>query len=217
MKPRIEIYPLSRRHHRFLMVIGTVLLLVAIMIGWVINEQYRFPIMGLKLAAIVIIVVGFVKKFQPKASYILTPDIFQCNHPWGHIKLSWNDILDINQVKIAQDNIQLPYVGLKLTDIDCLGEGITPRLANKLLHEQKDLAAIAVKYKQLSLDKAVINFEPFKGKHLYRGPIAAFLHRSQHLQQAYGYHVYLPADSFDRDLMAFISLLKRCTAYRHDY
>ena len=96
---------------------------------------------------------------------------------------------------------------------------INPGLANRLIHEQRPLITFAVMNQLLLLEQVQLNFEPYElpsGENV-KGPIAAFLHHTEVLQAAYGYHLYIPDTAIDRELSEFIRLLKQCKSASLDY
>lgn len=71
----------------------------------------------------------------------------------------------------------------------------------------------------LTLEQAQMNFSPYQtsSNETIKGPLAGFLHHSQVLYTAFGYHLFIPENSTDRDLDAFCQLLKRCKRSSIDY
>ncbi len=173
-------------------------------------------LMLLILASFILVLVGVLKYLEPQTSYRITPIGIIYIHRSGQWQLPWQDIIRIADIYIEVNGeyLQLPYIGIKLKSLENIARSISPRLANKLLHEQKELIFLAVKTEQIKLKRGLINFEPYQLNGVtYKGPVAAWLYRSEQLATAYGYHLYLPESSFDRDLPGFLSLLKRCLDY----
>jgi len=115
--------------------------------------------------------------------------------------------------------VALPYVGIQLKSIDVLAEQISPRLANKLIHEQRPLLSFSVMQNLLSLEETQLNFNSFSlasGK-IIKGPLAAFLHHCQILHKGLGYHLYIHESSTDRELEDFCQLLKQCQRHCDNY
>jgi hypothetical protein len=106
----------------------------------------------------------------------------------------------------------LPFVGIRLTAIATLATSISPRLANRLIHEQRPLLAIAIRLQLISFEQSQLNFSPFtlaNGEKI-KGPLAAFLHHSSVLHNALGYHLFIPESPLDRELNEFCVLLNQC-------
>lgn len=209
----ITITPQSKNHAQFLMVLGFCLLCCSLLITSFFWSDYKFQLMVPLFASIIIFVIGLLKHTEPQTSYILTRKYCNFVHRNGFWRIKWNNIVRIGSLTsiVKSDRIQLPYIGVKLKNIEDIAENISPRLANRLIHEQKELLILAAKNHEIHLDNGLISFDPFilNGK-TYKGPIAAWLFRTEQLNQAYGYHLYLPETSFDRTLSEFLCFLKRC-------
>jgi hypothetical protein len=123
-----------------------------------------------------------------------------------------NETLGVNQ-------LQLPFIGIRLSAIATLVNSISPRLANRLIHEQRPLLAIAIRLKLITLDQSQLNFSPFilANGQIIKGPLAAFMHHSSVLHEALGYHLFIPESALDRDLNAFCVLLNQCKQSTHNY
>ena len=137
-------------------------------------------------------------------------------HLNGKWTLRWQDIIRFGEIKadVRGEHTQLPYLGIKLNNLELFAKNISPRLANKLIHEQQELIVLAIINKEISAEEDLINFEPYTlNDVIYKGPIAAWLHRCEQLAKAYGYHLYLPESSLDRDIKHFLRLLKECHHY----
>jgi len=100
-----------------------------------------------------------------------------------------------------------------------LAKQISPRLANRLIHEQKPLLAFAVKQQRLTLEQCQLSFEPFElpSGELLKGPLAAFFHHCTVLKTAFGYHLFLPETAIDRELIDFHQLLIQCMSSAKRY
>ena len=160
---------------------------------------------------------GLFKYSEPKFSLYLQPDGLRYVHRHGVWYMHWHQVKNINLISDASilSKRNLPYIGLQLHDIDILAEQISPRLANKLIHEQQPLLSYAIVNQLISFEQAQLNFNPFvlnTGKILH-GPLAAFMYHCQVLHIALGYHLYIPEQSTDRELADFCKLLKQCRNY----
>ena len=135
-------------------------------------------------------------------------------HRYGQWYINWQQIQRISLINetYGLNSIQLPYIGIRLLDLSIIATHISPRLANRLIHEQRPLLALAIKMGYLTLQQSVLNFEPYvlpSGERL-KGPLAAFLHHSAALHNALGYHLFLPESAIDRELSEFCTLLNQC-------
>lgn len=212
----IKIKPKSKRNRLFLLCLGCLLLLGCLVLNQLFWHEYKIQLTLTMFASFMVLLLAIVKYLEPEISYFITPERIVYQHRNGQWRLPWQDIIrigDIN-VDVFGEYKQLPYLGIRLNNLESIAQSISPRLANKLIHEQQDLLLLAIKNHEINIEDGVINFEPF---HLngstYKGPVAAWLYRTEQLATAYGYHLYLPENSFDRDLLDFLSLLKKCQNY----
>lgn len=212
--PVINIKAKARHHALFLMLVAVIFALVTLILSQFYWHQYRLVFIFIYLTALVIFITGVAKKFEPRFSFELSPAYIKYNHRYGHWKLTWQQIQHIALIKenTGLQQIVLPYIGVRLKNLDDLAAQISPRLANRLIHEQKPLMSLAVMQRQLSLEDSQLNFNPFtlSSGQIIAGPLAAFLYHSQTLHRVFGYHLYLPESSGDRELEQFSSLLNSC-------
>ncbi|TLU66245.1 DUF2982 domain-containing protein [Thalassotalea litorea] len=212
-KPKnLLIRAMSKRNGLFLTVLGILLFLLLLVVASFWWDSFKIQLIFLFMACFVVFFLGVLKLKEPDYSYQLDEDGLIHFHRCGSWKIYWDNIQRVGLVKPDQVTMEqrLSYTGVKLKDIQALADGISPRLANRLLHEQKPLLMVALRHGQLDMQESIINFDPYplNGK-LYRGPLGAFLHRSQALHKAYGYHLFLADDTLDRDPDEFIQLLKQ--------
>jgi energy-coupling factor transporter transmembrane protein EcfT len=212
--PIINIKAQANHHGMFLLLVGWVLLLLTLLVSQFYWQSLRLVLMFISLVALVVIITGLAKLLQPRFSYHITPKILKYQHIYGDWQLAWQQIQAIKPIRetYGLSTLDLPYIGIRLTNIEDLAQQISPRLANRLMHEQQPLLKFAVTQQLLSLEQIQINFTPFplqSGAQI-SGPIAAFLHHCESLQSALGYHLYLPETSMDRELNDFHQLLRQC-------
>ena len=220
-EPAINIRAKANQHSLFLILLAVIVFFTALIVSQYYWHSYRLPLIFVYLLSLVILFIGLLKRSEPKVSFQLTPQNLQYHHRYGMLTLQWQDIQNINTIKevIGLTTVELPYIGIKLKNIDALAEHISPRLANRLIHEQRPLLSFAVKLQSLTLEETQLNFNPFilASGHIIKGPIAAFLHHCQVLQKGLGYHLYIHESSTDRELEAFCQLLKKCQRHSTDY
>jgi hypothetical protein len=218
--PSINIKAQASHHALFLMVVGAILLMLTLLVSQYYWRSLKLVLIFIFLVAIVVSITGLAKYLQPQFSYRITPKKLEYLHIYGKWQLNWSQIQTINPIREVSglNTIYLPYIGIRLVDLDILVQQISPRLANRLIHEQQPLLKFAFVQQFLSLEQIQLNFSPFtlQSGIEVKGPIAAFLHHCQNLQSALGYHLYLPETSMDRKLNDFHQLLKQCqTASQH--
>jgi len=212
----IQVKPNSKRNRLFLLCLGCLLLCVCLLLNLLFWDDYRIQLIFIMSASFMVLFVGLLKCLEPPISYLITPETISYYHRSGHWYLPWEDILRIGDIRadVLGQHVQLPYLGIRVNSLTNIAQTISPRLANKLLHEQQELLMLAVKNHEIDLQDGMINFEPFELNGVtYKGPVAAWLYRAEELNKAYGYHLYLPESSFDRGLIEFLGLLKECHHY----
>ncbi|RLV61527.1 DUF2982 domain-containing protein [Parashewanella curva] len=163
----------------------------------------------------VTLILGIAKLRQPKVSIEFTETGFIYYHVRGQFAVEWDNIqrVDIPSVYKSMEHVQLPYVGIKVKSINQVLDSISPRLATGLLTEQRPLLMTAGA--QSGDDTALeiyLNHEfmPLTvNDERYRGVLAMFGRRCLMLSEHLGYHLYIPADSLDRELDDFIKLLRQ--------
>lgn len=219
--PFINIKAKANQHAFFLIFLAVVIFSITLIVSQYYWSSYRLVLIFVYLFAIVIAFTGLLKLSEPNVSFQLTPQRIQYYHRHGNWSLNWQQIQNIQTVKevVGLKTVSLPYVGIRLKNIDDLAEQISPRLANRLIHEQRPLLTFSIMQHLLSLEETQINFNPFilaSGK-IIKGPLAAFLHHCQILNKGFGYHLFIPDSSTDRELELFRQLLKNCHDYGANY
>jgi len=216
VEEEITIKPKSKNNGLFLICLGVILIFVSMFINLLYWDEYKIQLMLLFLTCSIVLLTGFLKYSEPEISYKLTRQQLYFHHRNGNWELKWESIVRFGQpsANTIFERIDLPYIGIKLKDIAFIADNISPRLANKLIHEQRELLILAARNNEIKLESGLISFDPFTLKNkVYKGPIAAWLFRTEQLNQVYGYHLYLPDSGFDRELADFLKLLKQCKEY----
>ena len=218
---KLLIKPLGRHHGLFLCLVGSILLLLTLFCSHYFWLQYRMPLMLMVLISVVIVFIGSLKLSEPQHSFILTPQKLHFARRYGYWQLKWSKIKVIKQVTetCGIEQYHLPYIGIALTNITAIANNISPRLASRLLHEQRPLLAFCLRHQLIAPEQSVINFDAFTSNDGYQitGPVAAFLHHTKVLHHALGYHLYIPETALDRDINDFVTLLKNCQASNSHY
>lgn len=219
-QPIIEIKAQAKHNAYTLILIGSISLFILLLIATQYWQETKLVLTLLVTVAIVLLFIGVVKKIEPKVSLTLVPEYIQYHHKYGHWQLQWQAIANISQVTetIAIERITLPYVGIRLHDINTLIDNISPRLASRLIHEQRPLVHFCISNKLATTEELIINFSPYKvdGKKI-TGPKAAFLHQANILKRALGFHLYIPQSALDRSCEDFIVLLRQCQENARNY
>jgi len=221
MLPVIKIKAQSNHHALFLMLVALIITLATLVFSQGYWRQFHLVIIFIYLSALVIFITGLAKYLEPKYSLCLNPTGIKYQHRYGHWIIDWQQIQRISLINETSGltRIQLPYIGIRLINLSTLADQISPRLANRLIHEQKPLVAFAVSQNLLPLEQALLSFDPFilTSGEILTGPLAAFLHHSTALHQALGYHLFIPETAIDRDLNEFCTLLTQCMRSSTEY
>ena len=212
----LNIKPISKRNSLFLITLGTLLLGICFTLNYWFWDDFKIQLTLIMLASGVVFFIGVLKKLEPEFSIKLTPKMMIYYHRCGSWQVRWQDITRFGRVgsNMLTQRVELSFIGIRLNNIQCIADNISPRLANRLLHEQKELLAVAIRSQDITLQQAIIDFAPYTlDNKQYKGPVAAWLYRTEVLLKAYGYHLYLPEDSLDREIAEFITLLNQCKNY----
>lgn len=219
--PVIKIKAQSNHHALFLMLSALILFMTTLVFSLSYWRQFQLVFTFIYLAELVMFITGLAKYLQPEYSLCLSPQGIKYQHSHGYWQVDWQQIQRISLMNetLGLTTIQLPYIGIRLIQLSRLVTQISPRLANRLIHEQKPLIAFAIQQEFISLEQSQLNFDPFalpSGESI-TGPLAAFLHHSTVLHKALGYHLFLPETAIDRDLNEFCTLLRQCMKSSVEY
>jgi hypothetical protein len=219
--PVINIKAQSTHHALFLMVTALITLLITFTINLNYWRQFQLVFTFIYLSELVIFITGLAKYLQPKYSIYLTPKAIKYQHRYGQWQVFWQEIQQISLMNetFGITQVQLPYIGIRLIELSTLAHQISPRLANRLIHEQKPLLACAIRLHFLTLEQAQLNFDVYilPSGDILKGPLAAFMHHTTVLHKAFGYHLFLPETTLDRDLHDFYTLLTQCKNSSSEY
>mgnify|MGYP006097310729 FL=1 len=219
--PVINIKAQSNHHALFLMLTAFIIAFITFVFSQGYWRQFQLVITFIYLCALVIFITGLAKYLEPQYSLCLSPKGINYQHRYGQWRIDWPQIQRISLINetFGLTNIQIPYIGIRLKHLSTLADHISPRLANRLIHEQKPLLAFAIKMNLLTIEQSILNFEPFvlSSGEILKGPLAAFLHHCTVLHKALGYHLFLPETAIDRDLNEFCTLLTQCMKSSTEY
>lgn len=219
--PVINIKAQSNHHAVFLMLIAAIVAFTTLAFSQGYWRQFQLPLLFIYLSALVTFITGVAKYLQPQYSLYITPDGIKYQHRYGQWHINWQQIQRISLINetYGLQSIQLPYIGIRLLDLSVVATNISPRLANRLIHEQRPLLALAIKMGYLTMQQSTLSFEPYTlpSGQVLKGPLAAFLHHSAALHSALGYHLFLPESAVDRELSEFCTLLTQCMRSASQY
>ena len=136
-----------RKNGLTLVLLGIIVTITMIFILFLFGEQPLIPLVSGLLAGLMMIFIGSLKLIEPHFSLSLCHDCLQYHHKYGGWILKWRNIQRIDQPRIhlGWDLVPLPYIGLKIKDYDDFLTLITPRLAVRLLTEQRSVLLQALR------------------------------------------------------------------------
>ncbi|MEO2280411.1 DUF2982 domain-containing protein [Pseudoalteromonas pernae] len=168
-------------------------------------------------AALVGMLVGYLKLHEPFFSLFLDNHKLSYNHKYGWWQLNAKNLERVGVPNIHQfeQTIDLNVVGLRLRDEDEFLQRLSPRLAGRLLVEQRHYLMQAIKAychdgKECPPHWLVEDTEyTSKNGYKYTGLLAMFANRMNNLNFLTGYDILIPASVLDRDIWEFSYLLHR--------
>jgi len=187
-----------------------------VLIAQVILPQLKRQLMLLALVSVVLIAAGFATRLEPAVSLVFSASKLRYFHRYGQWSLPWQHIARVFQPSFthALERIDIPYIGIKLNDIEIISERVSPRLASRLIHEQRDILVLACQQGEITKQQLQLNFSPYQmpSGFAVTGPIAAWLHQMEILHQAYGAHLFVPHSCFSQSSDELISLINQYKA-----
>ncbi|WP_250894660.1 DUF2982 domain-containing protein, partial [Aeromonas dhakensis] len=146
----LHVKPMVRKNGLTLVLLGIIVSIAMIFILFLLGEQPLIPPVSGLLAGLMMIFIGSLKLVEPHFSLSLCHDCLQYHHKYGGWILKWRNIQRIDQPRIhlGWDLVPLPYIGLKIKDYDDFLTLITPRLAVRLLTEQRGVLLQALRSEQ---------------------------------------------------------------------
>ncbi|MGJ8692436.1 MAG: DUF2982 domain-containing protein [Thalassotalea sp.] len=209
----IKIKAQTKRNAYSILLIGIISLFISLIIAEHFWLQAKLVLMFLITVNLITCFIGIIKILEPDVSFYISKKTLKYQHKYGAWQIPWSDIAAITQVSetVGIDKQILPYIGIRLSNLNNLIDNISPRLASRLIHEHRPLIHFAVQHQLLEIEDVAINFSSYK--HQQReitGPTAAFLHQVCLLKKAFGYHLYLPESALDRSCDEFSILLNNC-------
>lgn len=167
-------------------------------------------------AMLAAIFIGFLKSQQPYYSLYLTKHTVRYVHKYGYWCIGHENLHSCGIPKAHQglETLELNAVGIKLNSIDEFLTDLTPRLAGKLLIEQRHIFLQAVKMHCENGNcpsEWLIEETTYRSKAgvEYTGLMAMFANRMDNLRTVTGYDLLVPAAALDRDIWRFSALLNR--------
>lgn len=201
----------ARRNKLFSVLLGLLFCGISFIVAswW---PSYQLHVVLGYLVGILLIFIGVLKYFEPRNSLFLTDLQLTYFHRYGQWTIDWHDIVLVMQpsFEYGLERRDIPYLGIKLRDISGVINSVSPRLASRQIHEQRDILVLACQQKMITVEQATLNFAKFKyDDRLIDGPKAAWLHQMVVLRQAYGCDLYIPINSFVQQPEQLVVLFKQ--------
>ncbi|MEC6795621.1 DUF2982 domain-containing protein [Photobacterium sp. S4TG1] len=158
--------------------------------------------------------------FNPSTmSFTLTFMHCQFHSHYGGWSTTWHNIQQIGNVTLSTDGWHqpLPWIGVRLKNYDNFIRTICPRVASRLLLEQRILLVMALKngsHPHHQLEDILFDDNPFitsNGEQL-RGLQAMLANRMRYNRELLGFDFFIADDAIDRPISDFIGLLRRYKA-----
>ncbi|AXT31497.1 DUF2982 domain-containing protein [Pseudoalteromonas tunicata] len=167
-------------------------------------------------ACLVGMLIGYFKMTEPRFSLVFYQDQLEFHHKYGCWELTRENLAVAGIPSIGDELLNKPLncVGLKVKDYDSFLQQLAPRLAARILIEQRHLLreSLREKYQQIQdVESFLVENTDFcsqKGQ-VYSGLIAMFANRMINLRQLIGYDLLIPLNMLDRNADQFVYLIHR--------
>lgn len=150
--------------------------------------------------------LGYAKATEPYYSVELCPQGIKYHHRRGSWLLPWQACLYASVAQLSGKG-EMAYVGFKVTDYDAFLQQLPPRLAVKLLMEQRHLllAALSSECPDGTCPSTMLaqHTEFRTAKAHYQGVQAMFAGRMQHLSVLIGAELFIPTTALAVDANEF--------------
>lgn len=158
--------------------------------------------------------------FNPSTmSFTLTFMHCQFHSHYGGWSTTWHNIQHIGNVTLSSDgwHLPLPWIGIRLKSYDDFIRTICPRVASRLLLEQRILLVMELKHSAHpthQLEDILFDDDPFitSSGEQFKGLQAMLANRMRYNRELLGFDFFIADDVLDRPVNDFIGLLRRYKA-----
>ena len=213
----IQIRANAKKNSLTSLVVGSTALILAILMFKLLPESFTIVAIFTTSAAIVCLLLGFLKTREPEHSMSISRQLIDYRHRTGKWQLHWDNVqrIDVPRVTSGVEQHDLTLVGIRIKDYGPILHSISPRLMTHLLMEQRPLllqagnenCASGTCYGDDLLEDDL--FKDSNGK-IYKGVQGMFAHRMQKLRDRLGYDLYINSAELDRPVDEFVALLRAC-------
>ncbi|MEI4550374.1 DUF2982 domain-containing protein [Pseudoalteromonas spongiae] len=213
MAKRLKIAASAHKHGGEFLVAGSIVLVLVLLFVKLKPEPISIFDVAVVIGALFAMFIGYFKLSEPRYNLVLSNNGLVFYHRYGKVRISRDNIAEVGQVSIANDEqfIELSCLGLRLKSIAPLIKRMPPRLALKLIMEQRNwlIAGIKVKWPLGNVpDDWLIEANQYQDKFESNGLLAMMSHRLEHFNELYGYHFLISYNYFDRPADEFVNLLQ---------
>lgn len=167
------------------------------------------------LAFLLCALLGLLKLIQPPVAMRITAKSITFYHRVGFLRIAHANIAQIGSVHIEANgqHIELACFGIKVKSLDEVLKRLPPRLAQRLMMEQRHflLAGIKARFPDGSVPDGWL-FEDSQylsnTNNRWRGLLGMFGNRAEHNMALFGYHLLFPYSLLDRSESEFVNLLQ---------
>jgi hypothetical protein len=221
MQELIQIRSQGKRNIIVCALLGMLGLFLAILVLVLLPKTFYLVGIFLISAALVSLLLAWVKFREPSFSWLLSKDSMVYQHRHGSWTLSWHNIqrVDVPNVSQGMGSQSLDMVAIKIKDYPEFLQNISPRLMTNILMEQRPLLFYNMPANSdqncssgnCYNDELLENdyFKDDKGQE-YKGIQAMFANRMTKLRQRLGYDVFVSSTELDRSGAEFVILLNKC-------
>ena len=203
----------NQKHRALLLWLGALILLGSVLAGQLWLVVIKTQLMLVSVSGIVLMTIGLSRYLEPANSLSVESESLRYFHRYGQWSVSWHTVqrIFVPSFHYQLERQDIPFIGIKLNQIEQIANQVFPRLASRLLHEQRAILVLAVQQGDITMEQAQLNFSPFKMTQGYEltGPIAAWMHQMHALHQAYGAHLFIPLNCIEQSSDELIKLLEQ--------
>lgn len=203
----------------YLLILSLVAFIVVGLIVLLYPEANSAAIAVLLLAALTMLIVAFKQAQEPELSFTLTFMHIQFHSPTGGWLARWKNIAEIGPATVSYQGWYqaMPWVGIKLKDYEEFLDSICPRIASKILIEQRGLLLAAYKRAEnppYEIEDMLFDdtyYVTRSGK-ILKGLLAMLANRMKYNREFLGFDFFISEDRLDRSTEDFIGLTRRYLA-----
>lgn len=213
MTKRIKISANAHKYGGEFLVAGGVVLIAVLLVVKFKPDPVSIFDFAVIVASLFAMLIGYFKLSEPRYNLVLSKNGLVFYHRYGKVRISRKNIASIGQVQISNDRqlLELPCLGLKLKSLSPLIKRMPPRLALKLIMEQRSwlMAGIKIKWPTGNVPEDwLIEESKYHDKFNTNGLLAMLTHRLEHFDTLFGYHFLISYNYFDRSAEEFENLLQ---------